>query len=419
MAQPFNYGLGVQSPMEAQQAAYQGQLKTLATEAEMQRAMAQTIAERQRAQQAAELEARKQAAFERLRQPDVTALDYQAAALLGNKDQAELIMKFASMADAEQKRAMLGKVWPVAAALSANRPDRAIANLEQQREALKDNPAALAEIDRTIQSIKASPEDTFAELAGYVSFVDQNALDGLLKISREGRDRREAERVKLSPAIQEAIDFRNLSPDDKQTFLSLKTLSRPPAAVTNVNVTNLDKSAATQLGELVPKLHDQANSAVAQLHQIPRYRQALNSAITGPLAETRLNAARVASSLGFTGDKAVAATTELMQGMAEMTLQSRSLLTGQGSLSNFEQMLLTRARSGELNYTKPELNTLFNVFDRAARAQYNKSKNLLQSAASKSETAAMFLQNVSELPAEQPSPNASRVNALLDKYGPK
>lgn len=188
MAQPFNYELGVKSPMEAQQAAYQGQLKTLATEAEMQRGMAQAIAERQRAQQAAEREARKQAAFERLRQPNPTALDYQAAALLGNKDEAELIMKFASQADAEQKRALLGKVWPVAAALSVDRPEKAIANLERQREALKDNPVAVAEIDQRIQGIKADPEAAFAEIAGYVSLIDKDAMDNLLKVTKEQRE---------------------------------------------------------------------------------------------------------------------------------------------------------------------------------------------------------------------------------------
>lgn len=402
MAQPFNYSLGTPSPMEAGQKAYQTELQGLNVQAQMQAAQAQAIAAQQRAQQEALRQQQWQEVTARLLSPNAKATDYQRAMFLGNKEQAETIAAMFKQQQEEQNRASVSKIAPVVYALHSGKPEAAIARLEQQKQAYSDNPAAVQEIDGQIEIIKADPQAAQLQLGGTLSLIPggDKVLENLLKLTQERRAEAEAKKIKLAPSVQEAIDFKNLPQEDKQVFLSLKTLSRPPAAVTNVNVTNLDKSAATQLGELVPKLHDQANSAAGQIAQLPRYRRALDSAITGPLADTRLTSARVASALGFSGDKAVAATTELMQGLAEMALQSRSMLTGQGQITENEQKLLTQARSGNLNLTKPELQTIFDVADRAARAQYNKSKNLLQSAASKSETAALFLQNVSELPTE-------------------
>jgi hypothetical protein len=206
------------------------------------------------------------------------------------------------------------------------------------------------------------------------------------------------QRQNVPTAIQEAIDYRNLTQEQQQTFQTLQVLKKPPAAVTNVNVTNLEKTASSELAKLLPDLYEQGNSAASQLQDIPRYRKALESAIVGPLADTRFGAARYANLFGFTGDNAVVATRELVQGLSEMALKSRSSLTGQGQITEGEQKLLIKARSGDIDFTKGEMEAIFNVADRAARSQYEKSRKLLKSAAGKSETAAMFLENMSELP---------------------
>jgi len=334
---------------------------------------------------------------------------FRASQYIDKPDQLKALHQFASTLDNQAKQKVYNQLAPLGHALMSGNYESAIKIAERRASAFAGvDDQASQEARDLAQMIKDNPAHASTTVLSTLGELNPEGVKRLYDVTGELRkqaeERRaaaEATKIKLAPSVQEAIDFKNLPPEDKQVFLSLKTLSRPPAAVTNVNVTNLDKSAATQLGELVPKLHDQANSAAGQIAQLPRYRRALDSAITGPLADTRLTSARVASALGFSGDKAVAATTELMQGLAEMALQSRSMLTGQGQITESEQKLLTKARSGDLNLTKPELQTVFDVADRAARAQYNKSRNLLQSAASKSETAALFLQNVSELPAEE------------------
>jgi hypothetical protein len=219
----------------------------------------------------------------------------------------------------------------------------------------------------------------------------------------------------IPSSIQEAIEFRKLSPEQQRTFQDLQVLKKPPAAVTNVNVTNLEKSASGELAKLLPDLYEQANSAASQLSDIPRYRAALDKAITGPFAETRLEAAKIGSALGFTGDKAVNATREVIQGLSEMALKSRSMLSGQGAITENEQKLLIKARSGDITFTKGELKTIFGVAERASKAQYEKSKKLLGSAANKSETAQMFLDNVTPVEAPQTAqPAAQKRNVVVD-----
>jgi hypothetical protein len=215
----------------------------------------------------------------------------------------------------------------------------------------------------------------------------------------------------LAPAVREAIDFANLQPEQQKTFQALQILKKPPAAVTNVNVSNVDKTAAAELGKLVPDLYNQANSAASQLSELPRYKAALDAAITGPFAEQRLSTARVASALGFTGDKAVNATREVIQGLSEMALKSRTMLTGQGQITEFEQKLLIKARSGDINFTKGELGTIFGVADRAAKAQYTQSRKLLESAAKQSPTAQMFLENMQPLATQEAPPSAQAAPA--------
>lgn len=207
-----------------------------------------------------------------------------------------------------------------------------------------------------------------------------------------------ANKEKLAPSVQEALDFANLTPEQQKIFSSLQTAKKPAGAVTNVNVTNLEKTAEGELGKLVPDLYNQANSAATQLTELPRYRKALGVAITGPLANVRLDANRIGEALGFTGDKKINATRELIQGLSEMALKSRSMLTGQGAITDREQALLLQARSGDISFSKGELDVIFNVAERAATAQYEKSKNLLRSAAAKSPTAQLFLDNVEALP---------------------
>lgn len=326
--------------------------------------------------------------------------------------QREAIVASSKLMTEAQQTSTFNDASKIFNALELGNNDAALKIATIKRDALKNVGRDTEDYDSIIEAINTNPQAAKATVGLIGASIDPKKWTETFKAAPDIEESKakveltkaqteKEKRQKLAPSIQELIDYQSLTPEQKNTFNALQVLKKPPAAVTNVNVTNLEKGAQGELAKLLPDLYDQANAAAAQLTEIPRYRKALESAITGPLAEQRLAIAQVASSLGFSGDKAVNATRELIQGNAEMALRSRSMLTGQGSITENEQKLLIKARSGDISFTKSELNTLFNVFERAARAQYEKSTRLLSSASKQSPTAQMFLENVVAAPAQE------------------
>ena len=424
--QPINYGVEIQDPTQSFLSAFQ-------TGAAIQ----DTRLKQEQQQQQIANQKLIQEGFNKLRQPGATAADYANLAMVLPEAQAKSVRESFSMLSGERQQNALQQSGQVFSAFKAGKPEIAISLLERQIEAKRnsgDNEGAMfLETWRNVakENPKAT-EDYFGFTISQVPGGDK-VIESAVKLGGERRAEAEAKpklaeleakalsagvaaefarpmavaelaKTKaetLAPSVRESIDFANLQPEQQKTFQSLQILKKPPAAVTNVNVSNVDKTAAAELGKLVPDLYNQANSAATQLSDLPRYKAALDAAITGPFAEQRLSTARVASALGFTGDKSVNATREVIQGLSEMALKSRSMLTGQGQITEGEQKLLIKARSGNIDFTKGELKTIFDVSDRAAKAQYNQSRKLLESAAKQSPTAQMFLENMQPLATQE------------------
>ena len=344
-----------------------------------------------------------------------TTIGLMIAALPGGKDLLENVDKTLSTIRVEEKapselassKAAAEKAGAEAKVATGSVDAEITKRKADAEKALSDATAALATADNAQAKAKAEADYEAAKARKEKADADVAAGTVAARIA-------EGVKVKLAPSVQESIDYANLTSEQKTTFDTLQVLKKPPAAVTNINVNNLEKTAEGELGKLVPDLYEQANSAVTQVQDIPRYRTALQNAIVGPLANARLTADQIGQFLGFTGDKRINATRELIQGLSEMALKSRSMLTGQGSITEGEQALLLKARSGDISFTKGELDIILNVADRAARAQYDKSTNLLRSASTKSTTAQMFLDNVKALPTGEPpsSPNTVKVGDM-------
>jgi len=148
-------------------------------------------------QQEMMLQQQKQAAFDRLNAPDVTPNDYRNAALLGNKEQSEVIMKMMAQNDEATNRATISKLAPTVFALHANKPERAISALEQQLQAYQDNPAAQQQIQSQIDAIKTDPESAKLELTGVLSLVPggEKILENVLSLTKENRAQSEEKRA--------------------------------------------------------------------------------------------------------------------------------------------------------------------------------------------------------------------------------
>ena len=429
MAQPFDYGVNIPDPAQAFKQAYE--MGTVITNQRLAQEKAQREAEQQK---------QIQESFARLRQPGATARDYANLSMLLPEAQAKSVRESFGMLSTERQQTALQQSGQVFSAFKSGNPEIAIRYLDQQIEGKRNSGdeagAKFLETWRDVAKVDPkSTEDYFGYTISQMPGGDK-VITSAIALGGEGRAAAQAKptleklvfealeagvkaefarplaqanldklnKEKLAPAVQEAIDFANLTADQKLTFQSLQILRRPPGAVTNVNVTNLDKTAAGELGKLVPDLYNQINSAATQLSDIPRYKSALDKAITGPFANQILTGARIANAFGFTGDSGINATREMIQGLSEMALKSRSMMTGQGAITEGEQKLLIQARSGDINFTKGEIKTILNVAERAAKSQYDQSNKLLKSAATQSPTAQMFLNNVQQLPSETPAP---------------
>jgi hypothetical protein len=413
MVAPIDYTTQVLNPFQAALQGVQAGVGLQNVQAQREAAQVKMMQQQQEMQRQQVLGEAMRGLTDKIRMGTAGQADFQQIALLAPKDQSEAALKIWDSMSKERQQGILSFGSQVMAALGSKNPQIGI-DLLRERAASEKN---------TGNEEQASAYETWAKLAELDPANSQATIGGLLqglpggdkaieawtKVQQERRSQElqpleiEAKRRQNVPtAIQEAIDYGKLTPEQQKTFQSIQVLKKPPAAVTNVSVTNLEKTASGELAKLLPDLYEQANSAASQLSDIPRYRKALESAITGPFAEQRLSAARVSNALGFTGDKGINATRELIQGNAEMALRARGLMKGQGQITEGEQKLLVKARAGEIDFSKGELQTLFNVFERASKAQYERSTNLMRSAAGKSETAQMFLDNVSPLPSEEP-----------------
>jgi len=177
----------------------------------------------------------------------------------------------------------------------------------------------------------------------------------------------------LPSAVREAEWYRNATPQQQQAFAAVAQLGRP---VTKIDITNIEKAGQAEISKDAKVAFDQMNSAATFAGDIPRYRAALQAAITGPFAEERLMVSRI---FGYNPNQA-AATRQVIQGLAKAALNARDLLTGQGAISNFEQEMIAKAEGGEINWSKAELSALLDVSERAARAQYEQGRMFLDTA---------------------------------------
>jgi hypothetical protein len=424
---PINYSIqNLQTPFQSLAGGFQ-----MGSQMAQAQAMRQEAEARAAQQQQALLQ--QQAAAEQQRMlseqvmalhnnPNPTARDYERLALMLPKDRSESMLNWFNTRSKDEQSKLLAFNGQVLSA-AETKPEIAV-NLLRERataERNKGNEADAKGFETQADLIEQDPKMARVTLAPVIAGLPggKDVLEGVSKVLADRRAAalepfvQEAERRKGMPSsILEAIEFEKLTPSQQQTFKNTQILRQP---VTRVEISNIERGASAELAKLVPDLYSQANAAAGQLNDLPRYRSALQSAITGPLADQRLGAARIASALGFTGDKAVNATTELIQGNAEMALNSRKLLAGQGQITEFEQKILMKAKTADINFTKAEIDALFNVFERAARAQYNSSTRLLKSAATKSDTAQMFLDNVSQLPEAAAPAAAGDVRSLADQ----
>ena len=90
--------------------------------------------------------------------------------------------------------------------------------------------------------------------------------------------------------------------------------------------------------------------------------------------------AQIADAIGAggntTADK-IANSRQAVQGLAQLTLQGRKQMRGEGAITESEGKLAERAMSGDLNFTAAEIRQLAEAAKRSAKFTYNQHQNII------------------------------------------
>jgi hypothetical protein len=203
----------------------------------------------------------------------------------------------------------------------------------------------------------------------------------LLKVAERPEDFTE-----LALSLADTDDEKAYARSDPEGFIEFKgqsgaKLARAKAGAANIGLKlELDQGKAFTgpIAEEVKASHARANAAIKSQQALTGFQERLNDPklIAGIGANARIAAAQVAQMFG--GDGAdLASTRQVIQGLAELTLQSRDMLKGQGQVTEYEQKTLEKARSGDISMTIPELKTLVKVLTRMNKAQYDAHSDVM------------------------------------------
>lgn len=160
-------------------------------------------------------------------------------------------------------------------------------------------------------------------------------------------------------------------------------MKRQKAGATSFDFSNfLGKSAVGEVGPMLVASKAGAGSAVQQADAANRILGALNSnqLFTGAGANQKLQLAQIGDMVGATGDDAKAKinnTRQAIQGLAQLTLQGRQQMKGQGAVTESEGALAQRAISGDVNFTAGEIRQLAEAAKRAGKFQYGQHQNMI------------------------------------------
>jgi hypothetical protein len=155
-----------------------------------------------------------------------------------------------------------------------------------------------------------------------------------------------------------------------------------PAQNTTIHVQNdLGGGLAKHAADIATASLAKANGAVQTLASTNLIRSGLADANIGPGSTLKTAADRLAVNWGLKGqdtEQRLAATRNVVQGLAKLAVNARHQLQGQGQITEGEQALLSRAETdGVDNLSIPEINTIVDIADRAAKLDYADHQRIL------------------------------------------
>jgi hypothetical protein len=208
---------------------------------------------------------------------------------------------------------------------------------------------------------------------------------------------------KQPESIKYAIAIGQLPPDPKtwnpkQAALA-KTIveSKTSAGASKYDFGNMINKSLSDVAPILVASKTATGGAIQQADAANRIIQSLdtNKIFTGAGANQKLQAAQIGQMLGITGGKTeeiVANTRTAIQGLAQLTLQGRKQMRGEGAITESEGALAQRAMSGDVSLTAGELRILANAAKRSAKFTYDQHQSMMGALAKDSPNSVPYYQ---------------------------
>ena len=236
---------------------------------------------------------------------------------------------------------------------------------------------------------------------------------------------------KQPDSIRYAIAIGRL-PADPKTWTAeqanyAKTLveSKTSAGASKYDFGNMINKSLSDVAPMLVASKTATSGAIQQADAANRIIQSLdtNKLFTGAGANQKLQAAQIGQMLGVTGNKTeeiVANTRQAIQGLAQLTLQGRKQMRGEGAITESEGALAQRAMSGDISLTAGELRILANAAKRSAKFTYDQHQSMMGALAKDSPNSVPYYQlevNPSIF-GESTSDVRAKADAILNKPKP-
>ena len=190
-----------------------------------------------------------------------------------------------------------------------------------------------------------------------------------------------APKEKKPPASYEEFLLATQNPEFARFLAQKAEQSKQPLEI------KMGGGVASQIGPILKENQVAASGAALQIDAADRIISAVNTGkvLSGPLTTPVLRVAQIGNVLGITGkdtNEVIANTRRAVRGLAEMTLQGRKSMRGEGAITESEGKLAERAFSGDIgDLTNDEIKILANASKRAAQftlGEYNKKLDALE-----------------------------------------
>jgi hypothetical protein len=212
----------------------------------------------------------------------------------------------------------------------------------------------------------------------------------------------------------------------QQAALAQKIVeSKTSAGASKYDFGNMINKSLSDVAPMLVASKTATSGAIQQADAANRIIQSLdtNKLFTGAGANQKLQAAQIGQMLGVTGNKTeeiVANTRQAIQGLAQLTLQGRKQMRGEGAITESEGALAQRAMSGDISLTAGELRILANAAKRSAKFTYDQHQSMMGALAKDSPNSVPYYQlevNPSIF-GESTSDVRAKADAILNKPKP-